>query len=720
MRLKICFIALCVAATVGTAMAAAPAASGQRTLTHEDLWTMPRVGAAKLSADGRWAVVPVVEPAYDEKQQKSDLWLIDTSGVREPRRLTGTSGREGDAIWSPDGSSIAFSARRDGDEKAQIYLLPLAGGDAARLTNTVNGARTPVFSPDGSRLLYVSDVYPGATDDASQRRVAAERKARPWNARIYEGFPIRNWDRWLDDLKPHVFVLTLPAPGTLVGAAVDLLAGTKFAAEPGFSGRFTDSGQSLDAIWTPDGSAVVFVASTDRNRAAYSFTSSQVFRVAASGGEPVALTSGLDQWSEPAFSPDGRTLYALVERRTEKVYNRSQLASLAWSAAAAPRWLTSAVDLSISRFAISADSREIFLQAEQEGRERVFRLPARGGKATALDAESRGAYTNLVVADASPRPVMLANWESAQNPPEIVRIDPATGKHRVLTRFASARAAALDLPAVRDLWFTSSRGKRIHSFIVVPPGFDPNKRYPLFNVIHGGPHTMFRDQWVLRWNYHLLAAPGYVLVLTNYSGSTGLGEAFAQSIQGDPLRGPGDELNEASDAAIREMPFIDGSRQCAGGASYGGHLSNWLQASTTRYRCLVSHAGLVNLEAQWGTSDVVYSREVSNGGPVWEQGPVWREQNPIRYTGRFKTPTLVTIGEQDFRVPLNNSLEYWTALQRMQVPSRLVVFPTENHWVLNGENSRLFYSEVHGWLARWLAPAPAAAASGATAVAPSR
>jgi dipeptidyl aminopeptidase/acylaminoacyl peptidase len=219
---------------------------------------------------------------------------------------------------------------------------------------------------------------------------------------------------------------------------------------------------------------------------------------------------------------------------------------------------------------------------------------------------------------------------------------------------------------------------------------------------------MWRDQWVTRWNYHLLAAPGYVVLLTNYSGSTGFGEVFAQTIQGDPLRSAGEEINEAADIALRDYAFIDASRQCAGGASYGGHLANWLQATTTRYRCLVSHAGLINLESQWGTSDVAYSREVNNGGPVWEQGPVWREQNPIRYAAQFKTPTLVTIGEQDFRVPLNNSLEYWTVLQRQQVPSRLVVFPDENHWILKGENSKVFYQEIHDWLARWLGPeAPA-------------
>jgi dipeptidyl aminopeptidase/acylaminoacyl peptidase len=227
----------------------------------------------------------------------------------------------------------------------------------------------------------------------------------------------------------------------------------------------------------------------------------------------------------------------------------------------------------------------------------------------------------------------------------------------------------------------------------------------LFVVIHGGPHGMWRDQFFVRWNYHLLAAPGYVLLLTNYSGSTGFGEEFSRSIQGDPLKGPADEINEAADAAIKQFAFIDGSRQCAGGASYGGHLSNWLQASTTRYKCLVSHAGLVNLEAQWGTSDTIYSREVNLGGPPWEQAAVWREQNPIRFAAKFRTPVLVTVGENDFRVPLNNTLEYWSALQRMQVPSRLVIFPDANHWIQKGEDSRLFYSEISAWLARWLKPA---------------
>jgi dipeptidyl aminopeptidase/acylaminoacyl peptidase len=242
--------------------------------------------------------------------------------------------------------------------------------------------------------------------------------------------------------------------------------------------------------------------------------------------------------------------------------------------------------------------------------------------------------------------------------------------------------------------------------MVLPPGFDASKKYPLLVSIHGGPANMWRDEISLRWNYHLLARPGYVVLLTNYTGSTGFGEKFARDIQQDPFAGPANEINDAADEAIRRFSFIDGSRQAAVGASYGGHLINWLQATTTRYRCLVAHAGLVDSEAQWGTSDTIYERELAYGGPPWEPTETWLQQNPIRRAANFKTPILLSGGERDFRVPLNNTLENWSALQRMKVPSRLIVWPTENHWILNGENSRYFYTAVHAWLARWLTSTP--------------
>ena len=257
---------------------------------------------------------------------------------------------------------------------------------------------------------------------------------------------------------------------------------------------------------------------------------------------------------------------------------------------------------------------------------------------------------------------------------------------------------------IADFSFTNQRGQRIHNMILRPPAFDPAKKYPLLVMMHGGPYSQIEDAWVLRWNYHLLSADGYVLLMTNFVGSTDQGEKFSQAIQGDPLKGPADDINQASDEAIRRYPFIDANRQCATGASYGGHLANWLQGTTTRYRCLISHAGLVNLESQWGTSDSSFDREISSGGPVWEQGAIWREQNPIRLAANFKTPVLVSFGEHDFRVPLNNGLEYWTALQRQKVESKLIIFPDENHWIMSGENSRYYYDQVRDWLKHYFDP----------------
>jgi dipeptidyl aminopeptidase/acylaminoacyl peptidase len=238
--------------------------------------------------------------------------------------------------------------------------------------------------------------------------------------------------------------------------------------------------------------------------------------------------------------------------------------------------------------------------------------------------------------------------------------------------------------------------------IVRPAGFDPDEEYSLLVLMHGGPHSMWPDSPHIRWNYHLLAGTDHVVLLTNYKGSTGFGEDFARAIQGDPLRGPANEINQAADVAIERFDFIDEDRQCAAGASYGGHLANWMQGATDRYRCLVSHAGLVNLITQWGTSDAVYHREANLGGPPWEMPEVWLDQNPLMYAENWQTPVLVTIGKLDERVPLSNVLEYWTALQRQQVESRLLIYPEEDHWIMSGPNSRHFYGEVADWLNRWV------------------
>jgi len=376
--------------------------------------------------------------------------------------------------------------------------------------------------------------------------------------------------------------------------------------------------------------------------------------------------------------------------------------------------LTTRFDRSINSFASTPDSRSIFLTAEEAGNEKLFTLPADGGDVRLAMDITRGVLTNLKIPAKATSTVLIANWESAINPPEVFRLDPTANSQQALTSFNAEQVAKIDWQPLRHFWFTSKAGKRVHNMIALPPEFDERKKYPLLVLMHGGPHSMWRDNWGLRWNYFILARPGYVVLLTNYSGSTGFGEEFAQSIQGDPLKGPATEINEAADEAIRLYSFIDAARQAAAGASYGGHLANWMQATETRYKTLISHAGLINLESQWGTSDIIFSREVNNGGPVWEQGPIWREQNPIRLAANFRTPILLSIGENDFRVPLNQTLENWSVLQRLRVPSRLLVWPDENHWILKGDNSRYWYGEVYAWLKKYL-DEPATTTSGTAA-----
>jgi len=682
--------------------------ASKRAITHEDLWLFKRLSTPALSPDGSQAVVAVATPSYDPATQRSDLWMVATDGRSAPRQLTFGPEPEATPVFSPDGRRIAFSAKRADDPVAQIYVLDLGGGEARRVTAISTGARAPRFSPDGTRIGFVSSVFADSSNDADSLRIAEERKARKYNARVYTSFPIRNWDRWLDERQQRVFVQSLDG-----GAARDLLAGSALVRQPGFGGRFTDTGEEIDFAWAPDGRSLVFSATSNRNSAAHAWTHSDLYQVGIESGEPRRLTgdgsgSSQDGWERPDFSHDGNTLYALRTPRTDRIYNAARLASFVWPALSANPELVLPGARAVSTYAIATDDRGVWFSAEDAGLERVYRARDSRGAIDTVTRGERGVYTNLVGNERG-RDVLVALYESVSEPPELVRIDPGSGAHRALTAFNSAQAAALDLPPVEHFWTTNERGDRVHHMLLRPAGFDPAKKYPLFVLMHGGPHIMWRDQFFIRWNYHLIARGDFVLLLSNYRGSTGFGEAYAQSIQGDPLKGPGDDINAGADAAIAKYPFIDGSRQCAGGASYGGHLANWMQASTTRYRCLVSHAGLVNLASQWGTSDSIYGREVTMGGPHWERLKGWTEQNPIAYAARFNTPVLVTIGERDFRVPLNNTLEYWSALQRQQVQSRLIVFPDENHWILNGENSRFFYAEMDAWLRRWLRdPLPAA------------
>jgi dipeptidyl aminopeptidase/acylaminoacyl peptidase len=667
-------------------------------ITHEDVWLMKRVGAPVPSPDGKWVVFSITDPAYDAKDQWSDLWIKSLTDDTPARRLTATKGGESGPAWSPDSAKLAFAAKREGDEAPQIYILNVFGGEAERVTNLTLGARAPKWSPDGRQLMFVSDVYPGTTDEESVKKAAKEHKDRKYNARAYEQFPPRFWMSWLDDKRAHLFV----QEATAGAPARDLLADSKLAASPGFGGSFGDDGQNLEAEWTPDGASVVFTAALNRDQAARANVNSQILSIALTGGEIVRLTNDTHSYGALTFSPDGKTLLCLYSaEQAGKVYDLSRLASFPWPLKGEAKILTASLDRSVSRFAAPGGSDRILFTFEHAGLEQLHSVSYAGNDVRDEASPATGSITGLGAGGKA----VTGLWDSAVSPAEVYSFN---GAPKRLTSINTDKAATIDWLPVEHFDFKAADGRMIHNMIVKPAGFDPAKKYPLFLVIHGGAANMWHDSFVLRWNYHLLAQPGYVLLLTDYKGSTGYGEEFARAIQFDPLKGPADELNEAVDQAVKRYGFIDGTRLAAGGASYGGHLANWLQATTTRYKCIISHAGEADLRMQWGTSDGIFGREVNSGGPIWGDSPVWNEQSPVLQAGNhakgtgFKSPILISVGELDFRVPMNNAYMWFTLNQRLQVPSKLLVFPEAGHWILRGEDSRYWYGELHAWLAKYL------------------
>lgn len=657
-------------------------------ITHEDMWLLKRVGAPAISPDGKWVVFSMLEPSYDSKEQVNDLWIAPSDASVPPRKITSGKAAETSYSWSPDSRKIAFVAKRDGEEESQIYTLDLAqGGEAQKLTKLSGGASGPKWSPDGLKILFTSEVYPLCYADSSNKKMIEEKKKLKYKARVYTSFPIRNWDHWLDEKQTHLFVQYIH-PDSL---SLNLFSNVEISKASGFS--------FSSACWTPDSKSILFAATTNNNTAAYQVPNSQLFQVSISGIDLKALTTSQENYENPGFSLDGKYLICLSSQfNNNKVYNENRLVRFDWPNLNNKIILNSKLDRPIQSYCFSQD--KLYLTVEDRGHNIIYSISIANANFSKLSKDPIGSYSNLSCSNTTP-PIIVGNYESATMPPEVVRFT-EDRTHYSISYFNKLKLSELDLNPIEEIWFKSSRGKQIRSVLVKPAGFDPSKKYPLLVLIHGGPAGAWLDNWSYRWNYQLLAKPGYVVLATDFTGSTGYGEKFSQDIALDPFKGPGDEINEAAADAINRFSFIDGTKQAAGGASYGGHLANWLQATTSHYKCLISHAGLVNSISQWGSSDAIFNRETMNGGTPWGTSKIWKEQNPFTYADQFKTPMLVTVGELDYRVPVNNSIENWHILQRQKVPSKLIVFPEENHWILKAENSRFFYQEVQAWLEKYL------------------
>lgn len=527
-------------------------AQEKKKITHEDLWLMKRAGAPKLSPDGKWVVYNVTEPSYDEKEIVNDLWIITADGTITPRRLTTIKAGESGYQWSPDSRYLAFIAKRDGEENSQIYLLNVKeGGEAQKLTSLSTGVGSLQWgsdtksislqwSFDSKKILFPARVYPGAYSDSANKRIAEEKKKIKYKARMYTSFPVRRWDQWVDDKQAHFFVQDIDST-----TAKDIFFSVAISKMDGFN--------VVNASWTPDNKSIIFSATTESETAAYQEPVANLYRVSVDGGDATQLTNDGAHYTDPQLTRDGKYLFCLSTAANNKqLYNLEMLTRFDWPSMKNKLLITKQIDRPVSNYEVTINT--IFLSIEDQGNDKLFTMPVAGTTLQPLTKNTVGCFTSVSASENAN--VIVASYESSTAPPEIVRVNNTTGASTNLSNLNTEKLKALDLKLAEPVWFSSSRGKKIKSMLVKPAGFDPSKKYPLFAVIHGGPASAWKDNWSYRWNYQLLAAPGYVLLCTDYTGSTGYGEKFSQEIQFDPFKGPADEINEAADDAIKKFSLL--------------------------------------------------------------------------------------------------------------------------------------------------------------------
>ncbi len=655
-------------------------------ITVEDLWKMQRLGAPSLSPDGAQAVASVTSYSMEENKGRSALWLLSTLGG-QPRQLTQCGDKDGSPRFSPDGRWVAFTARREQegrkDDEAQLYLIAPDGGEARRAASVATGVEAFRWAPNSRSLLFISWVRPGLKGAKAQAEAHEAFRKRKETAYVTSEPQYRHWDHNLPmDRVPHLHLLTLPRNGG-AGKARDLFEGSDWElprAEPGT--------EHFDI--SPDGRRVAFVCDPQPvKRADHRLAIAEM--ELASGRVRVILRD--DDWSfgAPRYSPDGERLAFTASHQARKHTMPEQLAL--WTRRGGA-WEVLSADWDHEVQAPlqwADDGRSLLFAAEQQGRRHLWRfhlderraeVVVAGGWVSAFD---EAAGTLVTLADSALHPARLhARHEG--------------GAPRRVESFNDELLAGLQLGRVEERWVTGAQGDPVQVWLTFPPAFSPRKKHPLLHNIHGGPHTGPGDNWHYRWNTQAFAAQGYVVASVNYHGSSGFGNAFLDSITHRWGELELQDVEAATDALLKE-PWIDAKRVFAAGGSYGGYMVAWMNGHVPagRYRAYVCHAGCFDWQAMFA-DDAWYWHAKELGGWYWDQPERIRAQSPHAFAGAMKTPTLVIHGALDYRVPDAQGLAYYNTLKALDVPSRLVWFPDENHWVLKPRNSRLWYQEFFAWL----------------------
>ena len=668
-------------------------AADKRPITPQDLWAVKRLGSPALSPDGKTAVFTVQDWSIEKNKSTSSLWLVDVAGGA-PRRLTNAPVSDSGPVWSPDGTRIAFTSKRADDENASLYVINLAGGEPEKILELPYGVSQPKWMPDGAGVIVATSVIPelagslAKADLAAIKKEITRRKDSKMTAKVTEDRQYRYFDHWLTDNLASRLVLV----NVTTKEFKDLT--------PKWKVLFQTSGDVNYDI-SPDG-RLVALAVNITPPPYRDFLNADIHLIPTDGSGEMKNVTPENRGDDdvPAFSPDGQSLFFA---RTEVPYGNGESAKL-WRhdlATGKNTPVTDALDYSISGVEFSTDGKTLWATVEDKGVVPVFRLNADGSGLTAVYRE--GTSSSLAAAGGS---IVFLN-DTTSRPNELFALDAATGAVRQLTHFNDELMAGLDLGKVESYWFTGAAGDQIQGWLVLPPGYDPKKTYPLVQLMHGGPHTMNRDSFSFRWNTHVFAAPGYIVTWVNRHGSTGFGEKFAQSILNEWGDKPLEDILKSTDYLLQRFPNIDPKRMAAAGGSYGGYMAAWVAGHTDRFAALINHAGVNDFVTQYGADVTPYGFTQVLGGTPWSNPEGMQRNNPTTYAKNFKTPMLIIHGQLDYRVPYVNGTALYQILQSKGVPSRLVIFPNENHWVLTPQNAIYWHWEMQSWLSRYIGGKPA-------------
>jgi len=683
-------------------------AQAKHPFTFEDMMQLKRVGEPAVSPDSKWVAFSAIDVSLEANTKTPHLWIVAVGGG-DAKRLTPANGAGEDRLrFSPDGKRVIFESPRNGGS-TQIFVqdFDTAGaaltGEAKQVTNISTEAAGGIWSPDGKSVLFVSGVFPDCKDDACNKQRDEERAKSKVKAMTFDRLMFRHWTAYDNGKRSHLFLV--PIEG---GVAKDLTPGEHDV--PPFSLGGQDQYQ-----FSPDGKEIVYTSNIDEVQA--TSTNSELFLVPVAGGTPKKITMNPGSDGTPIYSPDGK--YIAYRSQLRGGYESDRFRLMLYERATGKitdvspnfdRWVDSIV--------WSPDSKTIYLTAGNEGESPIYALnigqqnpwpqelvdgyndspvPTPDGKMLVFDQQSISAPNEIYTA-----PLMFAQCRMMPPPNSYKAPDCLLSKAKPLTHLNEEVLSKVDMQPMETFWYTGAAKEKVQGFIIRPPNFDKSKKYPLKYLIHGGPQGAWGDDWSYRWNPELFAANGYVVAMVNFHGSTGYGQKFIDAINGNWGGAPYDDVMMGVEYAEKNYPFIDKGRECALGASYGGYMINWIEGHSDHFKCLVSHDGMFNAESAWGTTEELWFNNWEFKGTPYDNRESYVKWSPHQYAKNFKTPTLVIHGQRDYRLDVSEGFQLFTTLQMENVPSKMLYFPDEGHWVLKPQNSRLWYKTVNDWVDQWI------------------